>query len=105
MGQKEVIQALKNLGGSAFIRDLEKEYYNLCYPPQYYGEDYAGTRNYDKYAIINQYLTTLKRNRQIQLTKVPKAEEEFKKECQIRLKTQGNKAGALRNKIKVTLLY
>lgn len=104
MGQKEVIQALKNLGGSAFLRDLEVEYYNLCYPPQYYGEDYAGTRNYDKYAIINQYLTTLKRNRQIQLTKVPKPDEEYKEELQKRQIEQGNKAGALRNKIKVTLI-
>ena len=62
MTQEEVIQALKNLGGKAMKKDLEKEYFRLHFPPEIYGKDYftIQTKRYDIWTNLSKYVNQLR---------------------------------------------
>lgn len=104
MGQKEVIQALKNLGGRAFLRELELEYEKLCYPAEYYGENWMKNNTFNGYRTMYIYLTVLRKHGEITRTKVTISEEEYKKERQKRYDELGYATGVLRQKVLITLL-
>lgn len=112
MGQSEVIQALKNLGGSALLQDLKEEYLKLYYPPEHYGEDYIDTftkyRKCSTYKIIGKHIVSLKKTHTIKVDKVLKSKEEFTKQKEKQYDNNNNpRSGGYRvtrKKIIVTLL-
>ncbi len=72
MTQDEVIHALENLGGKALKCDLEKEYFRLHFPPEFYGHNYytREKKNYDIWNTMVPYVHRLKRDRIIQSRRV-----------------------------------
>ena len=106
MGQSEVVQALINLGGSADLQDLTKEYIKLLYPPQFYGEDYVkeASTKYLAYKVMGRYLCALKKTHTIKTEKMDKTDKEYEQERLWRIKEQGTSNGLFRKKILVSLI-
>jgi len=61
MGQREVIQALKNLGNRALRDELIEEYFRIHYPDPIQREQFTKT-TYKIGNTISPYLTKLRRN-------------------------------------------
>jgi hypothetical protein len=104
MGQQEIIQALKNLGGIAILSDLEKEYFKLLYPPQIYGEDYVKNKKYDCRTIFSKYLLKLRLNNIIKRDQVMKSSDEYLQEYNRRIKENGTANGITTKNILIKLL-
>lgn len=80
MGQQEILQALKNLGGKAFISDLRTEYYELMYPSKFYGKNYMQNKTYDYNNLMRHYMEKMIREKVIRKEYVMKPYEEYDKE-------------------------
>lgn len=106
MGQTEIIQALKNLGGYASLQDLELEYLKIFYPPEHYGETYYQSQHgiYPVYKLLGAYLKILRKNHIITTEKVERTTEEYEQEYKRRIKEIGHSHGLLRKKTMIILL-
>lgn len=105
MGQTTVIQALQNLGGTAILlEDLEKEYFKIMYPPQFYGENYAYISRDYAYKVITRFLFALQKKSTIKVERIQKTDEEFKQDQERRLSETGSPRGSRKQKVVITLL-